>query len=497
MKFISLKTQYKGKIRKFDFHKNTTLIYSKDNSVGKSTLLRMLFYSLGYPIPGTDSILFKNLHLELNIAKSNGNIIIKRHNNQLRLESDNDNGSTEYFLPYEHTKVLAYIFDNKETRVLDNILGAIYLDQDKGWTLLNRGKVIGNIAFSIETLTEGLTNSDIEELKQQLSYRNHQKEKYQGLKAITSYKSTHLNSEIQVPRSEVKILTDELVILGSKKKIAENQLKEVNKSITQNQKSMAMLEKMKLEVQVSGSNETIPVNNETIVNFDSNYNYLEARKWLIKEEIANLNKDIDKNRVQLMNLNGQGELFSTENDLMEADILIRQIEIDEEEINYRIEILKNEIKSLKKQIDEVLSKNPDVIKQMNDRILDYSSRLGVNKYIENKKNFVFINKLKGFSGTVLHKLVISYKLAYIKSIQEYLGIQLPIVLDSPTGREMTQINMENMFELIYDEFHNNQIIIASIYNSPKFRANKIIELTKEEKIFEGTNEIELFENDLL
>ncbi|MCC9272839.1 MAG: hypothetical protein K8V42_00845, partial [Enterococcus aquimarinus] len=239
------------------------------------------------------------------------------------------------------------------------------------------------------------------------------------------------------------------------------------------------------------------VNNETIVNFDSNYNYLEARKWLIKEEIANLNKDIDKNRVQLMNLNGQGELFSTENDLMEADILIRQIEIDEEEINYRIEILKNEIKSLKKQIDEVLSKNPDVIKQMNDRILDYSSRLGVNKYIENKKNFVFINKLKGFSGTVLHKLVISYKLAYIKSIQEYLGIQLPIVLDSPTGREMTQINMENMFELIYDEFHNNQIIIASIYNSPKFRANKIIELTKEEKIFEGTNEIELFENDLL
>ena len=495
MKFISLKSQYEGKTRKFDFHKNTTLIYSKNNSVGKSTLLRMLFYSLGYPIPGTDSILFKNLHLELNIAKSNENIIIKRHNNKLRLESDS--GSTEYFLPHEHTKVLANIFDNKETRVLDNILGAIYLDQDKGWTLLNRGKVIGNISFSIETLTEGLTNANIEGLKQQLSYRNQQKEKYQGLKAITSYKSTHLNSETQVPRSEVKVLTDELAILGSQKKIAENQLKEVNKSITQNQKSMAMLEKMKLEVRVSGSNKTIPVNNETIVNFDSNYKYLEARKWLIKEEIAKLNNDIDKNRVQLMNLSGQGELFSAENNLMEADILIRQIEIDEEEVDYRIEILKNEINSLKKHIDEVLSQNPDVIKQMNGRILDYSRRLGVNKYIENKKNFVFINKLKGFSGTVLHKLVISYKLAYIKSIQEYLGIRLPIVLDSPTGREMTQINLESMFELIYDEFHNNQIIIASIYNSPEFRANKIIELTKEEKIFEGTNEINIFENDLL
>lgn len=493
MKFVSLRVQYKGKTRQFNFHENTTLIYSIDNSVGKSTLLRMLFYSLGYPIPGTDSVNFQNLHSELEIATSKNKITIRRHNNRLSLITKDK--LSDYFLPMEHNQVLANIFGTDEIRVLSNIIGAIYLDQDKGWTLLNRGKVIGSISFNIETLIEGLTNSDIEILKQRLKYKNQQKDKYQGLKAINSYKTTHLEAEIQVPRSEVKILTDELAILGSKKQIIENQLKEVNKSLNQNQNSMETLEKMKLEVRVEGTTETIPVNKDTIVNYDSTFNYLEARKWLLKEELANIHKAMEKNRIQLVNLSGQGELVNSEDAAQKADALIGQIEIDEEDVNYHIEVLKNEIKSLKEQIDDVLSKNPDVVDKVNALILDYSDRLGVKEYIEHKKNFLFTNKLKGFSGTVLHKLVVSYKLAYVKVLQEYLDIELPIVLDSPSGREMTQNNIEKMFSLIHDEFPDNQIIIASIYNSPKFNAKKIIELTEEEKLFEGTNEIDLFAND--
>lgn len=216
MKFISLKIEYKEKVRRFDFHESTTLIYSKDNSVGKSTLLRMLFYSIGYPIPGTESIQFKNLHLELEINSLKGPIIIQRHNSKMSMLTGDK--TLSYFLPLEHEHALAYIFGTDDLRVLNNIIGSIYLDQDKGWTLLNRGKVIGNIQFNIETLIEGLTNSDVEILKQQLKYKKQQKEKYKGLKIISSYKSVYLESELQVPRSEVKILTDELSILGSEKK---------------------------------------------------------------------------------------------------------------------------------------------------------------------------------------------------------------------------------------------------------------------------------------
>lgn len=40
----------------------------------------------------------------------------------------------------------------------------MYVDQDKGWTLLNRGTVIGKIKFSIEELLAGLNGIDIDDL---------------------------------------------------------------------------------------------------------------------------------------------------------------------------------------------------------------------------------------------------------------------------------------------------------------------------------------------
>ena len=40
----------------FVFNKGTNIIYSTKNSVGKTTFLRLLMYSLGYPIPNTRGI---------------------------------------------------------------------------------------------------------------------------------------------------------------------------------------------------------------------------------------------------------------------------------------------------------------------------------------------------------------------------------------------------------------------------------------------------------
>lgn len=40
-----------------------TIINSSKNSVGKSTILRILFYGLGYPIPSTYKLKFKNLKI--------------------------------------------------------------------------------------------------------------------------------------------------------------------------------------------------------------------------------------------------------------------------------------------------------------------------------------------------------------------------------------------------------------------------------------------------
>ena len=54
-----------------------------------------------------------------------------------------------YSLPHEHNAFLAYIFDNNKIKVLNNIIGIMYVDQEKGWSLLNRGTVIGRIKFNM------------------------------------------------------------------------------------------------------------------------------------------------------------------------------------------------------------------------------------------------------------------------------------------------------------------------------------------------------------
>ena len=65
---------------------------------------------------------------------------------------------------------------------------------------------------------------------------------------------------------------------------------------------------------------------------------------------------------------------------------------------------------------------------------------------------------------MLHKTVFSFRLAYIIEIEKVLGIKLPILMDSPRGREVDDNNIGKMMEILKRDFPNNQIIIASIYN---------------------------------
>ena len=56
MKIKKVNLQRKGEKREFIFDDNINLIYSKDNSKGKTTLLRAILYGFGYNIPATDGI---------------------------------------------------------------------------------------------------------------------------------------------------------------------------------------------------------------------------------------------------------------------------------------------------------------------------------------------------------------------------------------------------------------------------------------------------------
>ena len=78
----------------------------------------------------------------------------------------------------------------------------------------------------------------------------------------------------------------------------------------------------------------------------------------------------------------------------------------------------------------------------------------------------------------------SFKLAYVKLIKEKTGIILPIVLDSPSGREVEYKTVENMLKLIQRDFPEHQLIVASIHDYD-LSDKKIIEF--KDRLFSHTD----------
>ncbi len=66
-------------------------------------------------------------------------------------------------------------------------MGACYMDQEKGWTLLNRGKVIGNIPFNIEALVRGLGGKKCADELLQLEAIKRQLKKYEYMHSVAEY----------------------------------------------------------------------------------------------------------------------------------------------------------------------------------------------------------------------------------------------------------------------------------------------------------------------
>lgn len=156
--------------------------------MGKSTLLRLLFYSMGYPVPSTKGILFSKVICVLKISTEQGDMEIKRDNYDVELIL-NDN--VYYFsLPSDLEELHTIIFGTSNKSVVSNIIGSIYLDQEKGWTLLNKGIVIGRINFNLSQLVAGLANRDIKDLEAELLSVTTELKKYKTMKNLYDYQTT-------------------------------------------------------------------------------------------------------------------------------------------------------------------------------------------------------------------------------------------------------------------------------------------------------------------
>jgi hypothetical protein len=455
--------------RKIDWSDGVNLIYSSGNSTGKTTLLRLLLYSLGYPIPNTKNIKFSNCVTRTTLKYGDAICTVTRRNDYLEV-SEKD--AIEYYiLPSECNKFLSKIFFTEELNVIENLLGAFYVDQEKGWTLLNRGTVIGKIRFSVDELVRGLAGRNTVTIENLLASVKADLKKYEQMFSIAEYKrELNLNSSALVYDGHKEEIEQEVNLLELKKKSYEKEISRINKVIRENQSFLNYIENLKLVV-LAPSGEKVPVNKKTIIGYDDNIEYLLAKRRLISNNLSNTEKSIQK---LIPEEETQLEMqIGSDSPLRAFDAAIARIKIDQVDVKNIIASLKGRCKELEDELKANTRNNNRIVESLHKVILKYTEEFDVQKYINLSENYIFTSDLKSLSGAILHKIVFSFKLAYITTIQETLGIKLPIILDSPSGRELEKENIDAMMNVLKRDFRQNQIIIASIFGYDFDDINKI------------------------
>ena len=456
-----LEIELDGIQKQFKFDRNFNLIWSNKNSVGKSTLLRYLFYSLGYNVPGTKRIKFHKSTVTCNFQTKKGTFQTRRINEFVNLRVNNTDNYT-FVLPEEEMQLQSIIWGTANISILQNLLGAIYMDQDKGWTLLNRGIVIGSIRFNIEELIQGLANRDVSELQEKKQAIETELKKYRQLQNLIHYKE-HLSktsNNIAFPDYPSE-LENRIQLLTFDKNDLEINLKTLEDVRKDNLSFSNFIEKMKLSVSDTKTGVIIPVTKETIIHFNDNQTYIDTRYNMIKVKLATINKQLTQLKQEH---SASQNLVDIQSEIEKFDSQIANLDINPKRIEKIIDELVKQSKELKKEINNQIITNNSIVTNLHHTISKYAKKLGVADVIDSRTNYIFTSDLKSLSGAVLHKIVFSFKMAYIIEIQKVLDTKLPIVLDSPSGREVDQENIKETMNILMEDFYENQVILASIFS---------------------------------
>lgn len=463
MKFSYLKVSLNDVEKKFDFS-DKTLIFSEKNSVGKSTLLRLLFYGLGYPIPGTYGLKFKDINTEVSFSRNKTDYLVKRKKDYIELYKGDD-----LLIPRNLTgdddSWFVNIWGIDSVRVLKNILGAVYMDQDKGWTLLNRGKVIGNIRFNIRDLLIGLSKDgqDFDEDLTRLDEERNILNQTRQLQKLSKFSEDFKSIEPDIPHEEIDdTLINKYNNLKMKYRVIGRKLQEVKKNIAEKEGLNKFLVSLHITVQVE--NKKIVIDENNLQDFNNNIEYLRQKSAMLQEDKERMKKEMNMIEEELSRKTSN--LFDNDDDLVQKTWNdIANIDIDDKILQAREKELKDSIYEINKKIEAKFTDSNELIEETTKWINIFAKKLDVLDIVKNKE-YIFTRDLKSISGTVYYKVVFSFKMAYIKTIENHCNIKLPIVLDSPSGREVTEENIAVIISILETYFNENQIIIASIYDYP-------------------------------
>lgn len=451
--------------RVIDFSNGVNLVFSHKNSKGKTTLLRFLLYSLGYNIPNTRKIKFDRCEVKAIIQSDTVGDIMLCRNNYDQIEVYINDEPQTYILPDQLLDLHKIIFGISNKDLLNNILGAIYADQEKGWTLLNRGTAIGSIRFNIEELIRGLSGCDCSDLINKEAQLSRELSKYRQMASIAKYRECVIAESGSLIADDYESQTESMLAqLSMRQKNLQTELKRVEKNIADNKHVKTYIGEMKLMVLAPDGETIIPVTEKNIVGLSDTLDFLITKRKMIAGELQHVMHKLSSLQKESDTENEQLSFLQSESMIDIFDKKIASVPMNAIAIETEIKRLEKSLKAIRQDISVKTKSNSSVIKSLYDNMVRFATALDVGNSESIASSYLFTSNLKELSGAVLHKTVFAFRLAYIKEIQKKLGMKLPLILDSPSGKEVDPDNVKLMMDILKTEFADNQIIIASIFN---------------------------------
>lgn len=453
----------------YEFDK-ITVVTSCHNKAGKTTLLRCILYALGYPIPSMCGFNLEEAMFRIYIVTDDGtDIQLERFGATIELLRPKAKEVFKYTLPAQQNDLHKILFGIENELVLDNLLGTFYFDQEKGWTLLNRGKVIGSIHFSIEEFLLGLIGRPITKEMGQLKVIKDEIRKYKYMLKVAQYQIELKESGDAVPfDTPAEGILREIIRLRNKRRPLENELRRVNAAIKSNGEFRRYIDSMRLRVQVPNG-EPIPVTAKTLVGFSDTTDYLRAKLTNIQNQIESIDNQISK-------LEGwqtkTDALVTVQTSIQRFAEELSHVVVDAPAVERILASLNKQKRQIEDFIHSILIREGTVVKSLTKSVMDYLNEFGVDAKFGSD---IFTHDLKSFSGTIFHLQVFAFTISYAKLVREQTGRLLPLIIDSPNGREVEKDTVSKMLTILRRDFIDHQIIIATIYD-PKLPSQKTIEL---------------------
>lgn len=336
--------------RKIIFTNLVNLIHSNKNSCGKTTLLRFLLYALGYNVPSTRKIKFKNCEVELALeSDSIGKVTFFRYNDAF-VEVIINNEKHTFVLPEQQNDLHKIIFGTENLDIINNLLGAFYIDQEKGWTLLNRGVVIGSIHFNIEELIRGLSGFDCTELIQKESRLSRELEKYRQMFSVAQYRESLAADTGELItdsyEEETNAIESQLLI---KQRGLKAELKRIDYALSDNKRFKKYVADMKLFVQAPDGSR-FPVTESNIVGLSDSINFLITKRKFVSSDYAAISNKLELIQKEKYNESEQIDFFKTATQMEIFDRKIINIPMNQAVIKKEINRLDKERKEIRDEI---------------------------------------------------------------------------------------------------------------------------------------------------